>query len=259
MVHGMGLWRLEIVDHVQTGELALTKLESALLRTRSLHRREATGTSAKSDSPDAAFRHADVWVEAPIGRGKRWIVAFRISQRGVAPVVSELRIFPNEEGRSDIEPGPVPKWKHAGEWSHQLASVPPSGVSRRLLREVHLREWRTAMRRGFDSLDSHTPGAFRFEDDAARPPGKYQRREDAWYAQAASTYVELRASAHDAPLVELSRRLGITRTNAADAIRRARQLRLLTKAPAGRGTAGGRITKRAQRILAAQEKGRSGR
>ena len=76
---------------------------------------------------------------------------------------------------------------------------------------------------------------------------KRARRDDTWYAQLAQLYVVLVDSGITRPIPIIADRLGLSPSTVTAAIRDARRMRMLTKAPGRR--AGGRLTERALQIL----------
>jgi hypothetical protein len=77
-------------------------------------------------------RVEDVWIEAPLARDDRWLVAYRVVVQEGRALVAELRVFPNEPSEAR-DPG---EW--SGQWLGRQAPIPAGGLSTRALLSIRL-------------------------------------------------------------------------------------------------------------------------
>jgi hypothetical protein len=78
--------------------------------------------------------------------------------------------------------------------------------------------------------------------------GRARQRDDIYYARVAHEYAKVVRTKKKGVYLELHNRLGWSRKYLPDLVKEARRRGLLTKPP-GRGQVGGRLTKKAERIL----------
>ena len=76
---------------------------------------------------DKLPQRIETWVTEDVT--DEWVAAYRISIQHGAPVVAEVRVFPNEQEPTGTERG-------LGQWSEADESVPTNGVPSRLMRNV---------------------------------------------------------------------------------------------------------------------------
>jgi len=202
-----------------------------------------------------------VWFEARLP--SRWLAAFRLANQRGQPVIAELRVFPDDGGKH-----------HPGEWRGTYgttATVPPGGLSARVLRQIRTRAFRKALRNittnilkaserqaadppagstvadGWrEQLDTIFPGV-PISSVPPRTGHGRKGRSDHELARIAAVYE--RAYLADRPSIDAvakAHRLSLTR--ARDAVRRARARGLLTGG-GKQGEGGGRLTPLAQKLL----------
>ncbi|HEX9710690.1 MAG TPA: hypothetical protein VGB42_12095, partial [Candidatus Thermoplasmatota archaeon] len=207
---------------------------------------------------DGGFR--DAWFEAPLAPG--WTVAYRLVRQGSAVVVGEVRVFPHELGRESVP----------GCWSAEVlgaqATVPPGGLTARLLRRLRIGAHYRVAAEAFDRL---AEDAVLGEDARAavglaklpqRPPGPSRpgrpRGLGLRAARLARAYVELVARGSVRPVAELAPRVRLTPSQVRDALRDARERGYLTSP--GQGKRGGSLVVplAVQRVLARTKSHRSG-
>jgi hypothetical protein len=194
----------------------------------------------------------DLWLEVPIRDGS-WIAAYRLLPQDGAPVIGEVRLFPNEQTRSV-----------AGSWSGELlgtrAKVPPGGITHRLLRELRVGHHLSVMGQIFHNI--RRQGAeeeFLTQHGITRPlvvPAVAGRRRgrkpfpDRFYAELARDYVTAIARGSERPAADVARKRGLRRPDRVrDMLHEARKRGLLTPTPVGRRQ-GGDLTDAARTLLA---------
>jgi hypothetical protein len=197
-----------------------------------------------------------LWVEVPFADG--WIAAYRLGVDRGRPVVTELRVFPDEPGR---------RW--AGEWSGEylgtLAQAPLGGLTARLVRRLkpgeHQRhgdamlDWlRSEFMGEQEALDFFGLGAGRLAQRAPKATGpRRSRPTNRFYAEVAAFYVNEHKRGNKAPLKAVAAKWKCPYTAARRFIHDARQRGMLTLSE--RGVMGGMLTPEAKRILEPVKKG----
>jgi hypothetical protein len=182
------------------------------------------------------------WLEIELPGLPDWRVYVRPQMTATGPEIAEFVIRP------------------------KAADVPPGGLTRNVLRAVHLRDLREAVRVAVAQVRRDTEIAIEdgviTEGDPAStwdPPEVFEQwgrrpgragRPDLYYAEMASQYVELLAGGTRAPVRELAERHHLSGAQLRGILHAARQRGLLTAAPAGKS--GGRLTAKAKRILSAE-------
>jgi hypothetical protein len=215
----------------------------------------------KLQAPDprrlAVIRTDDGWLEEPIG--SEWVVAYRLNAQHGVPVVAEVRLFPHEPGRPQAQ---------VGEWSAMIlgsrATVPPGGVTARLLRAIRLgahhraagqtlRQLRRALMHSpadqleavllADTLERHrlTPIPARGKRGVPQPL--------AFYVRVAASYAAAVAAGHPAPAKLAAEQHGLGRAQMRKAIYRARRLHLLRPERPHPGKSDGTLTPLGRRLL----------
>lgn len=198
--------------------------------------------------------HDELWLETAID--DEWVAAMRLGIDDGHPVVTELRIFPNEPGR-----------REAGKWSVERlgpeAQVPRGGLTTRKARQVKISEplrdvlpelmaqWSHLLRAGlpkdFGGPAPMTPRGI--EGAARRGPRRARSISDRELAEVARDYVEAvndPATARS-PRVAVAKRRGTSPERIRDLIFAARERDLLTTA--GWGKSGGALTQDAIELL----------
>lgn len=207
-----------------------------------------------------------VWLEVPIGDG--WLAALRLAVQDGRPVISELRIFPDEPGRPN-----------AGEWSVEKfgheAQVPRGGLTTRKLRHVRLYDYLTRHLPNLTNFrvqwlrDAYVGKQPRTDDEVAflprgmtaaaerGPGGSEDAVREAFLARVAAMYVDCYRQGDRTPVMTTARRLGIGGTRPREYVRdllnQARAQKLLTKP--GAGITGGELTPKALKLLEGQQEG----
>lgn len=202
---------------------------------------------ARRDSGPGGKREPEereAWVEAPVAKG--WIAAFRIVAKDSVPMLAEVRLLPDGEGRS------------AGGWSGLAKDVPEGGVPARALRHIRLEDALDLFSEYLENFGRGEAGANVLARFGFSPPSPVQRRPgragrgDDYYLTWAAAYADLIASGNQRPVRALSlhppvpyreapRR--VSEHTVRDVLREARRRELLTPAPPGKP--GGRLTKKA--------------
>ncbi|MGB7220743.1 MAG: hypothetical protein WBD07_18230 [Vicinamibacterales bacterium] len=178
------------------------------------------------------------WIEAPIGDA--WVAAYRIVVLDGRPIIAELRVFPAEPRIGDREFGP-------GEWSgsfNATASVPGQGITAGLVKKKiqvsipidHITEIRAKMQ----ALAEQHWGITRSSRGRKPKPALF-------YAEVARDYVNALTAGSRQPAADLAKARGISRALSRALVSRARAMRFLEIAAAGR--AGGALTDAARRVL----------
>jgi hypothetical protein len=190
-------------------------------------------------------RIAPPWIEVTLPGGA-WRLALRVATQAGRMVVSELRVLPLE----DYKGRPPGTW--SGEWRRpHKVTVPPGGITARLLRRIrlgdigrHARAYMTSPS-GWDAFgrllggELHTP----------RRPGRARRRapDDISLAQIANSYRDVRQTAPRRVIVALAAQLRLDEREVSQLVYRARKRGLLTSTK--QGAAGGELTAKARRLL----------
>lgn len=199
---------------------------------------------------------ADTWIEVPLGRS--WVAAYRIVDDRGAPVVGELRIFPEEEGRPGL-----------GRWSGDLvgthAKVPRRGITLRQLRGVRVRTYQRYMAEQIERLRAMGPVlAKHYGWDLVGVPAKRatpitpgarrgrKGRPDQFYALVAADYSDAITRGSHRPVMDVAKRRSLPGGQVRDMIRQARKRGLLTRE--GPGLSGGTLTERALKFLPRHQK-----
>lgn len=177
-----------------------------------------------------------------------WVAAFRVMNRNGSPVVAELRLFPDgaESGSASVAP------LQLGEWSGDLAQVPPNGLGTSVVRAVRLSDARESVRAAWAELaESGEIGAAmaglsqRQVGQRVKHPGR-GGRDPRWFAAVAYDYSRLVDAGTPKPAAHLAKAYSdeghkYEETTVRGWIHEARQRGLLTDAPS-RGVAGGTVT-----------------
>jgi hypothetical protein len=190
-------------------------------------------------------RADELWFEET---SNGWVFAVRIVRQGARPAIAELRIFPDE---------PLRLWP--GRWSENPDDVPPGGVTSETVAAVRIGRIRDTLRSGdaagdrVDVAKLNAPGddsdIASLREEASQRPGE-KGRSDTFYARLARSYVSEIEAGNPAPVATLARHLGKSAGVVRNMLRDARQRNLLTStAPR---EAGGRLTSKAARLLAAK-------
>jgi hypothetical protein len=208
----------------------------------------------------------EVWLEQPLGAG--WVAAQRLALQGGRVVVAELRVLPAERDWTG-RPRPPGRWS-VDERSGLAEPVPSGGVTARQLRTIrlgprlHLGPRAAALVRALSTAwgpaapgDAARPPMAPTPAQASEPPPKQRRGPQPWpkvrYARLAEAFVQALGRSGVDPVPAAGRRLGLTRTQARDALNRARRKgtarpQLLTR-PSAPGLADGALTDECKRIL----------
>jgi hypothetical protein len=201
----------------------------------------------------ATMRIENAWVEAELAAG--WTVAYRLAVQDGAVVVSELRIFPEEDTRPAGEPGT---------WSAALlgsrAPVPRGGIAAVLVRRVKIgepqRHASEILRRGRYIAplgDAITRLGVIAPARPIRARGGRPRKADLYFAEIARDYVRAITRGSRRPVKDIAAARGLRESAVRDAIHTARERRLLTAAHPGKR--GGALTDTARAILTERRKG----
>jgi hypothetical protein len=191
------------------------------------------------------------WVEAPLD--SQWVCAYRIINDHGAPVVGEVRIFPNEKDRPRL-----------GDWSGDLcgatARVPRGGITTRQLDRVRLHEHLQFMSREVARFRAQTKDWAEHwgwgggdAGRASKPTTATKRRgrkgrPDAFYADIAADYVLVLSQKSKRPVHDIAESRGINDAGKVrDMIREARKRKLLTAAR--HGVRGGDLTSVGRSLL----------
>jgi len=201
----------------------------------------------------------NVWVMSDLGNG--WVVAYRLVAQGSNFVIGEVRVYPLETqamlnlktGRTRASPVDAAWW--SGNVKGVRASVPPGGISSRILKRVTVGAHITDAREVFKQLDARarTKGrassvleaiASRYGVTDLRRPQRIGSSESGPRGLPRSVYVRT-AQAYLAhlkggrPVQDAARELGETPQKVRDRILRARRMGILDPAPSrGRAAAG---------------------
>ncbi len=204
----------------------------------------------------------DTWVEVPLVPGER-VAAFRFVLQDGAPVIAELRVFPEHSRPRQFGQATPGRW--SGELLGMAAEAPEGGLPARVLRRVRLtvhrryanrvlRDW--AKRGVLRSLAGDELPSVDLPRDRPRPqqkvklPGRRPGRQpgpDLPLAQFAKEYVVALESGSRRPVVNVAARHRMRPQQVRDLIHRARTRGLLT--PSSRGASGGGLTERAMTLL----------
>jgi hypothetical protein len=196
-------------------------------------------------------RVRETWLEGPLGGGT-WMVAYRVVLQGDRPVIAEVRVFPNEDGR-----------KRRGQWSAQrlgdLAPVPAGGLPAHLLRKLKPGEalklskdklgrlydtWSRLY--GTDGPELLAPSWGSASKDLDLRPGRSGRPEEFW-AKIAEAYVSALQGGSRTPIRDLAEQFGCSPPRMRDLVFQARNKKFLTESTSGRS--GGDLTHQARRVL----------
>lgn len=210
------------------------------------------------------IRDTSVWVELPFA--KRWVAAFRVVTKGGVSIIAELRAFP-----ADVRTGaPAKKERRPPGWWHGMhggsEGVPRGGLTARALREVRLKTFKQALqailtRHGAAFTERASPTADLpkprtlvedFPDLPQATPQPIRRgrkgRSITELAQIALTYEQAWLK-NKPPVQAVAKQFRLSRTQARDAVYRARTCGMLS--PTDRqGSAMGARTERARSVLA---------
>jgi transposase-like protein len=189
-----------------------------------------------------------LWIEMPLGAA--WTVAYRLVPQQGQPVVAELRVFPTEPDR-----------RAAGEWTGCYtgvrATVPAGGLTAPMLRRIRLHRNLVAGKHAIAWVARHTAVPVLGRFGLAQPKVRGERRQPhrgrpgwsrAEYARIAAAYVSAIEHGSTRPVADVARRRRLEPSQARDAVRRARELGLLTPG-VKRGQVGGALTPAAIRLL----------
>ncbi len=203
------------------------------------------------------MRHRrSIWFELPAAEG--FVAAYRIVAKRRKPIVAEVRLFPEEGGRT-----------HGGRWSGDAAVVPEGGIPGKALRALRLKDPMQQYPEILANLQRRhgADAAKRLLDEFAlsrrshlvpRRPGR-KGRSDEFYAVWAVAYVGRLKAGSRRPVKDLAMTPPIhirghvsdakkaSEDTVRDIIHEARARGFLTAAPEGK--AGGELTPRAERVL----------
>jgi hypothetical protein len=171
-----------------------------------------------------------VTLEVPLEGG--WLARCRLAPQGGRVVIAELHLVPEENVPAGGVTAGVVRNVQVGELRRELE---------RHLADVR-EKWGDAVLEPEGLLGRH--GLAKLAEEASRPA----ERDDAYFARIAARYVELVERGNTRPTPVLAAELGRLESYIAMAIRDARKRGLLT--PTTRGRAGGKLTPKAQRLLA---------
>jgi hypothetical protein len=209
---------------------------------------------------------AEAWLEVSLGRrlGRifvgEWTAAFRLAVQNGQVVVAELRLFPFEGAKTDLDL----QQGAAGTWSGEIlgmkAHVPRGGITARLLRRIPFNRIREVVERCVKFAVKEYGSAIvglPFSDWKGKTIPEETRRRgrpgwpDHFYARLARRYATLVRKGRANPVAELSKALHIPHPQIRDAIKRAREKGFLTEGLPGR--AGGELTPKASELLDARK------
>ena len=206
----------------------------------------------------------EVWL--PLDLGDHWRACYRLAVQGGAVVVGEVRVFPRETGASER------LLLSSGQWSAEMfgssATVPPGGITARLLRQVRVGEHHRVADKIVRQVagDPH-PLA---QDAAARhglttlgPTGARRgrpRKPDFFYAQVADRYEAALKRGSRRPAEDVADAMGVSGGQVRQWLYAARDRGLLTRAPryervGQQGVKGGSLTPRARALLSVAPSG----
>ena len=149
-----------------------------------------------------------------------------------APVVGELHLFP-------------------------IGETPPGGLRTRRLRSIEfgalLAQVRARVQAELASDDTGTvePFARWLRKDLRKRPGR-RGRSDLDYARLAYEYEQVFMEGSTTPVIELAKRLKLSRSRVRDLLHEARRRELLSRK--GEGQAGGTLTEKAKALLESERK-----
>jgi hypothetical protein len=166
--------------------------------------------------------------------GAQWRAAARVAVRDSRVLVGELRVFPDT---GDVQAG------REGEWSRDVAAIPPHGLEARTLRPIRLGSM-PAFVMAFVSRDARDPSENwrkiarvmnRFmlpgAETLERPrPRSGTGRDDRFYARVAADYLDAIAAGERHPVKALAARRGETSARVRDWVHEARVRGLLSPA-----------------------------
>jgi hypothetical protein len=159
--------------------------------------------------------------------------------------VAEIRLFPNEQPRI-----------RAGEWSAKWrglkATVPPGGITSRLLREVKTGKHLRAATDLFETFHKHDPSALPSAGFLVMPARSRRGPKglpDLLYAQVARDYVDHCAAGSRSPALDVARRRRLSAPRVRRMLSEARRRGLLMGLT--RRRSGGALTDRARMVLEA--------
>jgi hypothetical protein len=210
--------------------------------------REGAALDAAAAKSYEEVRVQHSWVEVSLT--EEWRCALRLAVQGGAVVVTELRLFPLEEWRGR------PRGTWSGEWLGLKASVPPQGVTARLLRQVTLGHVQHQVSE-FIAWARRTYGRTPFEPERwlggplriPRRPGRRRRPgpTDAFIVQVAARYAAALITDPRRPIPAAAAQLELSAREVSRLVFLARRRGLLPKTKQGR--AGGSLTAKARRLL----------
>lgn len=188
------------------------------------------------------------WVEMSVDR---WVVAYRVVDQRGQPVISELRIFPQEKAAAHKRP--------PGQWSGMYGSavrVPPGGITARLLRSIKTQAFREVLRQILARhVEALTAIAHPLVSTASVSPGSKRGRKgrtDRELARIAAAYETAYIGGHPATRA-VAKAFALSFSQARDAVHRARVRGLLS--PAGKqGKGGGTLTPIGRALLRQSKK-----
>lgn len=197
--------------------------------------------SAAFLSTQAIVDYRAAWTEEDLGDG--WVAAYRIAIQDGAPVVAEVRVFPDvwKDGRR-----PPGIW--AGEYVGFVQAVPPGGLRAAVHRRVTLaRPVKDALAR-LSRIEEAFPGAL----GKALPvePERRTRVDDAVLARVANAYVMAGYSVRS-----VAKQLNASETTIRGRVMLARRRGLLT-ASGKSGVRAGKLTPAAKKLLSTRRRTR---
>jgi hypothetical protein len=174
-----------------------------------------------------------------------WHVQAWLELRGGTPQISELRIRPAGGATMQTARGGAEPQRH---YPHEDGrKIPKGGITSAVLRAIQLRPIHAALRKDPATVMIHNALGVDLDRQSPGRPGR-RGRDDAFYAVWAARYVE-ECQTTRSPYRPLSARFHYSEDTIRDFVGKAGKRGLIVGRSAGR--AGGRLSAKAERLLAA--------
>ncbi len=210
--------------------------------------------SSESASPWVTSTQ-DVWLESQLDDD--WMVAYRFSNQGGAPVIGEVRFFPVER---DFPKRPVGGW--SAEWLGVRAKVPQGGIRARMLRV----QVGTSLNEFYEDADRISkrrdiPADVRRAFGLAGDVESFIDRRVRVTSSRDETHLALVALEYErsgrTPVKKMAARRGVKPAQVTAEVYQARQHGILTRH--GQGKGGGTLTEKGRKLIDALKRRRARR